>query len=183
MHDLRQRHCPISTPTHCKRRVATAWLTHHTAHIRRYCPSGFCPCGAHGPRSLAQNLRSASRGLMGGAGQLATGRSPNLSKVGATARNARCEADNFNPDRSAGSRRGAVVTAEAREMPCACTQVDISKSAFAPHQQTFFSASSMSEKCHVWTAPSWQGLSSRAQAWVSAAMCSACRCGSRDRWP
>jgi len=29
MHDLRQRHCPISTPTHCKKRVATAWLTHH----------------------------------------------------------------------------------------------------------------------------------------------------------
>src|SRR5258705_4739776 len=39
-----------------------------------------------------------------------------------------------------------------------------------------------SEKCHVWTAPSWQGLSSRSQAWVSAAMCSACRCGSHDRW-
>jgi hypothetical protein len=31
MHDLRQRHCPISTPTHCKKRVATAWLTHHAA--------------------------------------------------------------------------------------------------------------------------------------------------------
>jgi hypothetical protein len=25
MHDLRKRHCPISTPTHCKKRVATAW--------------------------------------------------------------------------------------------------------------------------------------------------------------
>ena len=24
MHDLRQRHCPISTPTHCKKRVANA---------------------------------------------------------------------------------------------------------------------------------------------------------------
>ena len=31
MHDLRQRNCPISTPTHCKKRVATAWLTHHAA--------------------------------------------------------------------------------------------------------------------------------------------------------
>ena len=31
MHDLRQRHCPISTPTHCKKRVLTAWLTHHAA--------------------------------------------------------------------------------------------------------------------------------------------------------
>ena len=31
MHDLRQRHCPISTPTHCKKRVATAWLTHPAA--------------------------------------------------------------------------------------------------------------------------------------------------------
>ena len=31
MHDLRQRHCPISTPTHCKKRAATAWLTHHAA--------------------------------------------------------------------------------------------------------------------------------------------------------
>src|SRR6266478_2888849 len=31
--------------------------------------------------------------------------------------------------------------------------------------------------------PGWQVLSSRTQAWVSAAMCSACRCGSHDRWP
>jgi len=31
MHDLRQRHCPISTPTHCKKRVATAWLAHPAA--------------------------------------------------------------------------------------------------------------------------------------------------------
>jgi len=31
--------------------------------------------------------------------------------------------------------------------------------------------------------PSWQELSSRTQAWVGAAMCSACRCGSHDRWP
>jgi hypothetical protein len=31
MHDLRQRHCPIGTPTHCKERVATAWRTHHAA--------------------------------------------------------------------------------------------------------------------------------------------------------
>ncbi len=31
-----------------------------------------------------------------------------------------------------------------------------------------------SEKCHVWTAPSWQGESSRSQGLVGAAMCSAC---------
>jgi hypothetical protein len=88
-------------------RVATAWLT-HTAHIRRYCPSGFCPCGVHGPRNLAQNLRSASRGLMGAAGLLATGRSPNLSRVGAAEGNALFQADNFNSGRLKGSRRGAL---------------------------------------------------------------------------
>jgi hypothetical protein len=49
-------------------------------------------------------------------------RSPNLSKVGAAARNARCEADNFNSDKPEGSRRGAVVTPAAREMLlCWCT--------------------------------------------------------------
>src|SRR5712664_3501572 len=53
-----------------KKRVAAAWLTYHTAHIRTYRPSGFCPCGVHGPRNVAQNLRSASRGLVGGAGHL-----------------------------------------------------------------------------------------------------------------
>src|SRR5258707_12085231 len=42
---------------------------------------------------------------------------PNLSKVGAAARNAQCETDNSNSDRSEGSRRGAVVTPEAHEMP------------------------------------------------------------------
>ena len=52
----------------------------------------------------------------------------NLSKVGAAARNARCEADNFNSDRPEGSRRGAVVTPEVRETPL---QIDISKCAFA----------------------------------------------------
>src|SRR5260370_36690838 len=31
--------------------------------------------------------------------------------------------------------------------------------------------------------PSWQELSSRFAALVGAAMCSACRCGSHDRWP
>ena len=36
---------------------------------------------------------------------------------------------------------------------------------------------------HVWTAPSWQELSSRFAALVGAAMCSAFRCGSHDRWP
>jgi hypothetical protein len=36
MHDLRQRHCPISTPTHSKKRVATAWLTHHAAAGRKW---------------------------------------------------------------------------------------------------------------------------------------------------
>ena len=55
-------------------------------------------------------------------------RSPNLSKVGATARNARSEADNFNSDRPERSRRGAVVTPEVRETPL---QIDISKCAFA----------------------------------------------------
>jgi hypothetical protein len=36
---------------------------------------------------------------------------------------------------------------------------------------------------HVWTAPGWQELSSRFAALVGAAMCSAFRCGSHDRWP
>jgi hypothetical protein len=36
---------------------------------------------------------------------------------------------------------------------------------------------------HVWTAPSWQGLSSRFAALVGAPMCSACVCGTRGRWP
>ena len=40
-----------------------------------------------------------------------------------------------------------------------------------------------SEKCHVWTAPSWQELFSRFAALVGAAMCSAFQCGSHDRWP
>ena len=39
------------------------------------------------------------------------------------------------------------------------------------------------KSAHVWTAPSWQELSSRFAALVGAAMCSACRCGSHDRWP
>jgi hypothetical protein len=41
----------------------------------------------------------------------------------------------------------------------------------------------MSELGHVWTAPGWQGLSSRLQAWVSAAMCSACRLPPRGSGP
>ena len=40
-----------------------------------------------------------------------------------------------------------------------------------------------SGKSLVWTAPSWQELSSRFTALVGAAMCSAFRCGSHDRWP
>src|SRR5262249_2092965 len=43
-------------------------------------------------------------------------------------------------------------------------------------------AFSTSEKCHVWTAPCWQGFSSRC-SWSVAAMCSACLRGSHDRWP
>lgn len=34
-----------------------------------------------------------------------------------------------------------------------------------PRKQTFVSASGMSAKCHVWTAPCWQGFSSRLQRW------------------
>jgi transposase InsO family protein len=50
-------------------------------------------------------------------------------------------------------------------------------------EQTSSDRPDWSERCHVWTAPSWQGLSSRFAALVGAAMCSACRCGSHDRWP
>ncbi len=59
---------------------------------------------------------------------------PNLSKVGVALRNARCEADNFNSDRPEGSRRGAVVTPTFPGL-------------LLLHQQTFFSASSMSQMC------------------------------------
>src|SRR5258705_14011023 len=52
-----------------------------------------------------------------------------------------------------------------------------------PDKQTFSESDGMSQMCHVWTAPSWQELSSRFAALVGAAMCSACRCGSHDRWP
>jgi hypothetical protein len=60
---------------------------------------------------------------------------PNLSKVEAAARNARCEADNFNSDRPEGSRRAVVVTPTFPSL-------------LLLHQQTFFNASSMSEMCH-----------------------------------
>jgi hypothetical protein len=36
--------------------------------------------------------------------------------------------------------------------------------------------------CHVWTAPGWQGKSHVASL-VDAAMCSAFKRGSHDRWP
>src|SRR5882672_4688163 len=69
---------------------------------------------------------------------------PNLSKVGAAARNAQCETDNSNSDRSEGSRRGAVVTPEAHEMPLCLVHKSTFPSLLLLHQQTFFSASSMS---------------------------------------
>src|SRR6266436_9937864 len=40
----------------------------------------------------------------------------------------------------------------------------------SPQQRTFTKATVTSALCHVWTAPGWQVLSSRTQAWVSAAM-------------
>ena len=40
----------------------------------------------------------------------------------------------------------------------------------------------MSALCHVWTAPSWEGFFHVCRL-VGAAMCSACWCGSHDRWP
>jgi hypothetical protein len=61
---------------------------------------------------------------------------PSLSKVGAAARNARCEADNFNSDRPEGSRRGAVVTPTFPSLLLLHQQT-----------QTFFSTSPMSEMC------------------------------------
>ena len=42
-----------------------------------------------------------------------------------------------------------------------------------PEQRTSTDRPGKSEKCHVWTAPSWQELSSRFAALVGAAMCSA----------
>ena len=79
---------------------------------------------------------------------------PNLSKVGAAARNAQCETDNSNSDRSEGSRRGAVVTPEAHEMPLCLVHKSTFPSLLLLHQQTFFSASSMPETCRV---EMWRG--------------------------
>ena len=42
-----------------------------------------------------------------------------------------------------------------------------------PDKQTFSASVSMSQMCHVWTAPDWQELSSRFAALVGAAMCPA----------
>src|SRR5262249_6076018 len=58
-------------------------------------------------------------------------------------------------------------------------------------QQVYFASMSghpgylavKSRQCHVWTAPSWQGFFLHARRLVGAAMCSACLCGSHDRWP
>ena len=36
---------------------------------------------------------------------------------------------------------------------------------FTPNKRTFGGTAAMSALCHVWTAPSWQGLSSRLQHW------------------
>ena len=38
-------------------------------------------------------------------------------------------------------------------------------------------------KCHVWTAPSWQELSSHLQHWSVQPCVRPFGCGSRDRWP
>src|SRR5260370_42067919 len=51
------------------------------------------------------------------------------------------------PDVRCGSRLGSRVTQ--------------SRLPLFPHQQTFLSPAVTSEKCHVWTAPVWQELSSR----------------------
>jgi hypothetical protein len=53
----------------------------------------------------------------------------------------------------------------------------------SPRKRTSSVPVGMPEKCHVWTAPCWQELFSRFTALVGAAMCSAFRCGSLDRWP
>src|SRR5882724_1568454 len=60
MHDLRQRHCPISTPTHCKKRVLTAWLTHHAA-AGRFSPAecvqaGWFDCSRKFMRALGGHV-------------------------------------------------------------------------------------------------------------------------------
>ena len=70
---------------------------------------------------LANNTVGDVRGSLGGAAHHVRPGQQNstLSKVGAAARNARCEADNFNSDKPEGSHRGAVYS-------------HISKSAFAP---------------------------------------------------
>src|SRR5262249_11067869 len=56
-------------------------------------------------------------------------------------------------------------------------------SALPPRKRTFSVQTPMSAKGHVWTAPGWQELSSRCSTLVGAAMCSACSCGTHDRWP
>ena len=77
------------------------------------------------PSSLASTPETRSDDGISGVSTIAYGFmasqacNPNLSKVGAAARNARCEADNFNSDKPEGSHRGAVYS-------------HISKSAFAP---------------------------------------------------
>src|SRR5664280_2410357 len=41
----------------------------------------------------------------------------------------------------------------------------------------------LSAKCHVWTAPSWQELSSRMQHWSVQPCVRPLKCGTRGRWP
>ena len=161
MHDLRQRHCPISTSKHAKK-TSGCRVTHSSHGTYSYVPSvrvlSVRSAWTAQPCSKSEKRVSGTCGRRWASG---TGRGPNLSKVGAAARNARCEANNSNSDRPEGSRRGAVVTPGAREMPLCLVHESTFPSLLLLHQQTFFSASSMSEKCHVWTAPVWQELSSR----------------------
>src|SRR5258708_3209001 len=119
MHDLRQRHCPISTSKHAKK-TSGCRVTHSSHGTYSYVPSvrvlSVRSAWTAQPCSKSEKRVSGTCGRRWASG---TGRGPNLSKVGASARNARCEADNFNSDRPEGGRRGAVYS-------------HISKSAFAP---------------------------------------------------
>jgi hypothetical protein len=79
MHDLRQRHCPINTPTHCKKRVATAWLTHHAA-AGRFSPvecvqaGGWFDCSRKVLRALRGHVTRDPRPVWPAGGRVADSR-------------------------------------------------------------------------------------------------------------
>jgi hypothetical protein len=64
MHDLRQRRCPTGTPTRCKKRVATAWLTHEAAAGRSspLGPQAHLPLINVGPHGVGQSAESSVGG-------------------------------------------------------------------------------------------------------------------------